>query len=131
MKSQTENVLDRLSILWNKLELEGRYVDANTVALAQELIQGFCQTAISDPPYPEITEKSLWDLGFSRQTRMHPKATLENYWCAPNGDVDVAELSTQWQDKPTRLLYDLIGEILHLRYELELSSRRLALLEHE
>lgn len=34
-----EAVLRRLSILWLKLEAEGMYVGANTVALAEELIR--------------------------------------------------------------------------------------------
>lgn len=38
MPNQDE-VLRRLSILWLKLEAEGSYVGANTVALAQELIR--------------------------------------------------------------------------------------------
>lgn len=32
-------VMRRLNVLWLKLEAEGMYVGANTVALAQELIQ--------------------------------------------------------------------------------------------
>lgn len=34
-----EEVLRRLNILWLKLENEGSYVGANTVALAEELIR--------------------------------------------------------------------------------------------
>lgn len=35
----TEDILNRLEILWRKLEDEGRYVSANTVALAIEEIK--------------------------------------------------------------------------------------------
>ena len=35
----TGEILDRLEILWRKLEFEGQYVRANTVALAIEEIK--------------------------------------------------------------------------------------------
>lgn len=41
---------------------------------------------------------------------------LEDYWIAPNGD---GPLGFTWDDKPHRLLYDLIAEVLHLRDEVE------------
>jgi len=40
-------------------------------------------------------------------TRMDPDASLYDYLCAPGS----GPLNAVWQDKPHRLLYDLIGEI--------------------
>jgi hypothetical protein len=65
-----------------------------------------------------MSSDDLWSQGFSKLTRMDPEATLYDYWSAPGGEVETAGLSHQWQDKPHRLLYDLIGEILHLRASL-------------
>lgn len=39
MAASTQNVLERLEILWRKLEDEGRYVSANTVSLAIDEIK--------------------------------------------------------------------------------------------
>jgi len=47
--------------------------------------------------------------------RLHPDSTLGDYWHAPSGN---GNLANTWQDKPYRLLYDLIGEVLSLRAEL-------------
>jgi len=51
------------------------------------------------------------------RARMSPDSTLGDYWAAPSGAGNQAY---QWSDKPHRLLYDLIGEVLHLRAEIEL-----------
>lgn len=39
MSPATSNIIERLEILWRKLEDEGFYVSANTVALAIEEIK--------------------------------------------------------------------------------------------
>jgi len=51
------------------------------------------------------------------RARMSPDSTLGDYWAAPSGAGNQAY---QWSDKPHRLLYDLIGEVLHLRADIEL-----------
>lgn len=49
MRSQTtENVLERLEVLWRKLEDEGRYVSANTVSLAIDEIKRLTDEAQRD-----------------------------------------------------------------------------------
>ena len=48
--------------------------------------------------------------------RMDPDSTLGDYWAAPGG---VGNQAYNWSDKPHRLLYDLIGEVMHLRAEIE------------
>lgn len=65
-----------------------------------------------EPPPPEV---DLWEMGFSRERRMRPDATLHDYWNAPGG----GPLHFEWTDKPHRLLYDLIGEVLHLRDQIQ------------
>ncbi len=37
--------------------------------------------------------------------------TLEAYWLAPSGE---GNLASEWQDKPQRLIYDLLAYILWL-----------------
>jgi len=59
--------------------------------------------------------EDLWSLGFGRSTRMDPESTLEDYWHAPGS----GPMHPAWCNKPHRLLYDLIGEILHLRSEIQ------------
>lgn len=76
-----------------------------------------------------MSKDDLWSKGFGTQTRMCPEATLDDYWAAPGGDVNVGGLSVQWQDKPHRLLYDLIGEILHLRKDLADAEAKIQRLE--
>lgn len=41
----TQNILERLEILWRKLEDEGRYVSANTVSLAIDEIKRLADEA--------------------------------------------------------------------------------------
>lgn len=41
----TQEVLERLEILWRKLEDEGRYVSANTVSLAIDKIKQLTEEA--------------------------------------------------------------------------------------
>lgn len=40
--------------------------------------------------------------------------SLEDYWHAPSG---VGPLATEWEDKPHRLIYDLIAALLDARQE--------------
>ena len=54
---------------------------------------------------------NLWAQGFSKGARLNN--SLADYWNAPGG----GPLHDEWTDKPHRLLYDLIGEVLHLRAE--------------
>jgi len=51
-----------------------------------------------------------------RGRRMDPDSTLGDYWVAP---CEEGNQAYNWSDKPHRLLYDLIGEIMHLRAEIE------------
>ena len=60
-------------------------------------------------------EKDIWEFGFSKNARMNPDFTLYDYWTAPCNDTF---LRYQWEDKPHRLLYDLVGEIRHLQEEI-------------
>ena len=57
----------------------------------------------------------LWAAGFSKAARLDSSLTLSDYWDAPS----CGPLHDQWLDKPHKLLYDLIGEVLHLRAEIE------------
>jgi len=51
-----------------------------------------------------------------RGRRMDPDSTLGDYWAAP---CEEGNQAYNWSDKPHRLLYDLIGEVMHLRAEIE------------
>lgn len=60
-----------------------------------------------------MPEKPVWTSWFSLTVRMDPARTLRDYWRAPSD----GPLHDIWEDKPTRLLYDLVGEVEHLRAE--------------
>lgn len=69
---------------------------------------------MTDKLTAESAADDLWAQGFGKYTRMSSRHTLMDYWAAPGS----GPLNYQWADKPHRLLYDLIGEVLHLRAEL-------------
>lgn len=48
------------------------------------------------------------------QAHIPADCTLEDYWRAPGG----GPLHAAWQNKPHRLLYDLVGEIQRLREQI-------------
>lgn len=61
-------------------------------------------------------EEDVWAEGFSKDFRMGAKYTLIDYWSAGTcGSI----LFYEWKDKPHRLLYDLVGEVAHLRAEIK------------
>ena len=69
-----------------------------------------------DPQVPQPTLDTF-------RSRMSRDSTLGDYWAAPSGAGNQAYA---WSDKPHRLLYDLIGEVLHLRAEIELLKASLS-----
>lgn len=50
--------------------------------------------------------------------RTRPDLTLGDYWRAPSDSMDTIP-SQDWRDKPHRLIYDLLAEIIALHKELE------------
>lgn len=58
---------------------------------------------------------NVWESGFGPNTRMAVDATLHDYWRAPGS----GPLHSEWRNKPHRLLYDLVGEVQHLRNEIQ------------
>lgn len=60
--------------------------------------------------------QELYQAGFALDRRMDETASLVNYWVAPSG---LGPFAAMWDDKPHRLLYDLIGEVAKLQEELD------------
>lgn len=51
--------------------------------------------------------------------RMRPETTTDDYRNALMGSDEFGSLGYDWDDKPHRLVYDLCGEVDHLRQQLE------------
>ena len=60
------------------------------------------------------TDAEIYFLSSGKRTPL--EYSLDDYWLAPSGE---GPLGYTWDDKPHRLLYDLIGEIAHLNAALE------------
>lgn len=47
--------------------------------------------------------------------RMRNGSTTDDYRAALSGEGEIGSLGYEWSDKPHRLVYDLCGEVDHLR----------------
>ncbi len=56
-------------------------------------------------------------------TRMRTGTTTDDYRKAMSGEGEWDSLGYEWSDKPHRLVYDLCGEVDHLRQMLDLYER--------
>lgn len=74
---------------------------------------GVAKSAVALPVYDEHLREM-----FTRRER--EPLNLNDYWSAPSGD---SPLGAAWEDKPHRLLYDLIGEIVRLSESMKLQGR--------
>lgn len=59
--------------------------------------------------------------------RMRNGSTTDDYRAALSGEGEIGSLGYEWSDKPHRLVYDLCGEVDHLR---SIVSAALPALEH-
>lgn len=75
----TQEVLERLEILWRKLEDEGRYVSANTVSLAIDQIKIHVrrQTFLEAAEIASLTAADLRNGDKSRFTAAHIAMALK------------------------------------------------------
>jgi hypothetical protein len=54
--------------------------------------------------------------------RLAPDNTIQEYWVAPA----MGPINTRWRDKPAQVLYDVIGEVVHLTAERDAARAEIA-----